>query len=361
MERAKRFYNNSKIKNLFLLGICYMNIFCRLDSMMNKMKFDKILVVQPASMGDMICSTPVFRAIKKKYPDCHLTVAGNKLNKELLESNEDIDEYLVLKKDNLIRRNDDIAILLLPSFMPLVYLYFSDVKKIIAPRIVGYCPTYTKTYALLSLLVKTKWFYIRTYMPKNYLALLMDLDIFTLDTTKHLSFESDIRLKKPTIAIAPSAGNQIKMWSAKKFAKVADEIYKDYDVIILGIDKDKPQIDKMISYLNKKTKVINAYNKYTIDELKTIIYQLKLLIGNDTGLIYIAEAMNVPTIDILGAVDANDQPPRKGNFHQVVKVDRKESELYVLNARRYNEAELKRQINGITVDMVLDKYKLYEK
>ena len=63
----------------------------------------------------------------------------------------------------------------------------------------------------------------------------------------------------------------------------------------------------------------------------------------------------MPTIDIVGPVDENDQPPQ-GKYNLIVKADRKKSELYVMNARKYNIKEAQRQINDITINMVIEKF-----
>ncbi len=55
----------------------------------------KILIAQTTTnLGDMVCTTPVFRAIKKAYPNARLYVLGTRKNKELLEGNTDVDVYI---------------------------------------------------------------------------------------------------------------------------------------------------------------------------------------------------------------------------------------------------------------------------
>jgi len=44
---------------------------------------------------------------------------------------------------------------------------------------------------------------------------------------------------------------------------------------------------------------------------------MSLYVSADTGPIYIAEAFNVPTIDITGPVNENEQPPQ-GEKHKIV-------------------------------------------
>ena len=57
----------------------------------------RIVVVHNAKLGDMVCATPVFRAIRKHIPDAHLIVIGDS-KQNLLSGNLDIDEYIVFEK-----------------------------------------------------------------------------------------------------------------------------------------------------------------------------------------------------------------------------------------------------------------------
>ena len=108
----------------------------------------------------------------------------------------------------------------------------------------------------------------------------------------------------------------------------------------------------MISFLDKDTKVFNTLNMFNIDELKALVSRMSIFISVDTGPIYIAEAFDVATIDIVGPMDENEQPPR-GDKHKIVKIlDRKKPELHIMNARDYDTKEALRQINEIEVEDV---------
>jgi len=99
-------------------------------------------------------------------------------------------------------------------------------------------------------------------------------------------------------------------------------------------------------------RVVNTVGDLSIDELKALISKMSLFISADTGPIYIAEAFNIPTIDIVGPVDENVQPP-KGRIHKLVIPKRTKSELYIMNARNYNKEEALRQVNSILTKSVI--------
>ena len=335
----------------------------------------KILVAQLAKMGDMVCTTPMFRAIKNEYPSSKLYVMGDEVNKKLLSSSGDVDGYIVWHKDwrkmvqILSYEKFDFAALTGPSPETLSVLFLSGIPRIVAPILEGgYSPLRTKSYAILSKFVVTKPHRIGRYAPREYLRLLETFGIFTENTTKHLAFSqyseknvTDFYIKNGVtlgedfiVGVFPSTGNKIKLWGRDKFAKVADYMIDRYKakVIVFGSDSDRKEVDEFLSFLKDRSRVIDAAGAFNIDELKALFSKMAILVSVDTGPIYIAEAFGVGTVDIVGPVDENDQPP-VGGIHKVVVAPRKKPEMGVFNARVYNKREALRQSEDITPEAVI--------
>jgi len=368
-----------KIKNIFLLFLCFLIFFIRGKSNKKIDNPNKVLIAQLAKIGDMVCATPMFKAVKKKYPKSKLYVLGNYLNKELLQGNLDVDKYIIF--DNNIfklikilnKEKIDFACLTGPDFNCLATLYISGISSITAPWIKGgFSPYLTKPYRCLLKFVINKEHIMGNYAPREYLKLLEPIEILDKNTRKHLSFSGNAEDKILNffsnnniltgtdfiVGIAPSAGNKIKLWQRNKFAQLADFIYKKYNakIIIIGGQKDKQVAEEMTRFLNKDIKFIKCLGFFNLDELKALISKLTIFISVDSGPIYIAEAFNIPTIDIVGPMDDKEQPPM-GKLNKIVKIeDRKHPELHVMNSRIYNKKEAKRQISEITVDMVINKF-----
>ncbi len=108
----------------------------------------------------------------------------------------------------------------------------------------------------------------------------------------------------------------------------------------------------MLGALHKKDSVIDLSQKLSIEELKALIAALKLFISVDTGPIYIAEALGVATVDIVGPMDEREQPPH-GERHRVVVAQRTQPAVHIMNASMVDIAEARRQTDAITPAMVL--------
>lgn len=359
-------YNiKSKIKNIWLFVKLSPKLFYFRNKPVNNPR--KILIIQLAKLGDMVCTTPMFRAVKEKYPDCEVLVIGNALNKELIGGNKDINGYIIANQDmiNLARQirdmNFDFACVTGPSFEALATLILSGVKVIAVPRVEnGFSPYETKLYKILSKFVITKSHRMGSYAPREYLRLLEPIGIFTNDTKKHLAF-SEIAAKrageilkpfagKLVIGIAPAAGNKIKEWPTKRFAEVADYAAKKYDavIIIIGGEGDLKHAEEIKLHLSKNTSFIDTTGTLSIEELKALVSKLNLFISVDTGPIYIAEAFGVPTIDIIGPMDEKEQPPVGGVHLLVFDQKRKKPAIHILNSRIYDFYEARRQVETIS-------------
>lgn len=332
----------------------------------------KILIVQNAKLGDMVCTTPMFRAIKKRYPEAKLWVVGDALNREILVGNPDVDEYRVCGSDvyqiarELRKQRFDFGCVTGPDLKGLAVLILAGVHAVVAPRVEGGRSLQTRTYRVLKWFVIQKSHRMGSYAPREYLRLLEPLNIFTEDTTKHLFFSEEAgqrvrnfienqRIEKGQIivGVSPSAGNKIKQWPLERFAAVIDYLVNRHKakVFVIGGRRDEEQVREVMELVTASG-VVNTLNRFSIEELKAFISNLDLFISVDTGPIYIAEAFGVATVDIVGPMDENEQPPR-GSRHRVVVPERREPALHIMNAREYDFAEARRQAEAISVESIV--------
>lgn len=332
-----------------------------------------VLFVSLGKLGDMVCLTPMFHAVKQRYPDCGVTVMGTAVNKLLLTQNADVDEYMIFEnagtstKHAIRQKRFDAAILPSPNFELLALLIRARIPCIAAHTIVnGTCPYEGLGYRLLRKLVFVLSHRMGTYAPTEFLRLLRPLGIESTDTKKHLGFtpaaqtsvQTFLRTKFPDgthfVGIAPGAGNQIKLWGEKKFAELADYVANRYhaSIIIVGAKSDKPFAERMIASLDPKTPYADTTDRFSIDELKALIKEFRIFISVDSGPIYVAETFGTPTVDIVGPMDEREMPPQ-GNHHVVVvPANRSEPATHIMNSRPKDPAEARRQVESITVDMV---------
>ncbi len=334
----------------------------------------KVLIFHTGKLGDTICITPMIQALAQSSHKFKCIVAGSSINKEVLEYHPYVHEYIVVRSEIieqikfLKKERPQIICITTPNFKSLIVALFSRASLIVAPQVVGgYSPYMTLGYRFLLQRVIKIPFAMNEYAPQQYLNLLKPLGVESIDIQKHIYYSKQAegtahnliqkKLGGKAIGLALGAGNDIKQWPIKKFVELTRELLKrnTTDIVyIFGGAKEKDIIQDFRNYFSaQELERIISVSDVSIDELKACISRLDLFVGVDTGPIYIAEALNIPLVDIIGPVSEKEQPPQGPNARLVYLRDRKKPEIHIMNSRVYNVAEARRQIEEITVEMVL--------
>ncbi|MDP3735686.1 MAG: glycosyltransferase family 9 protein [bacterium] len=304
-----------------------------------------VVLPQLTRIGDLVCATPVFRAIKERYPDAHLAVVTTNKVVGIIRNNPRIDEIIIYKSTELLglvralrSGNFDWSFSLTgTSFGNLIFfagLVHNRAKITRSDR--------TWTERLTDWMASHKLFYTHgTYLPRRYLDLLrfigieapreqQEIFVSTEAGARAASFlkEHGLDGRHPLIGVSVTAGNKIKEWGDARFADLARELIARYPtgaVVFLGAPRDSARIGALVESLDVQHRVLNkniqhstlntvlniftAATDFSLDELAAFIKRLDLYIGVDTGPIYIAHALSMPLVDITGPVDPWEQPP----------------------------------------------------
>jgi len=280
-------------------------------------KPNKILCVETAFIGDCLLTTPLIRGIKEVFPDSSLSFLGRPVGCYALEKNPHISNFISYDKNGkqkglfgylkIIQRikkeRFDLAILPHRSARTTVLTRLSNI-----PRRVGF------DNARFSFLLTDKIYYDRKYHEaERKLSLIKGfgissdergLDIFIDDSSRKkrdiLIFSWGIRKDDFVIGFLPFAHWETKRWLISGFAEVINKVSFEYNAktIIFGEEADKQSAYKIYALTRKKP--IIACGAISISELPAFFERCDLIIGNDTGPIYIAYGLNKKTIVILG-------------------------------------------------------------
>lgn len=295
----------------------------------------KILVIQTAKIGDLVCATPVFREIKKKLPDSHLTVLITVKTKDILKNNPRVDEIIlvddypgILGKIKLLRKlrkgKYDWAFNLLPGSFNNIIAFWSLVPNRVATCYKGA----GEIMDLLSVFNNYRLEYKRhTCLIGHYLNLLKVLGIEQASEEKEMFVRPEEERKASNflvqnslstddllIGISAVPGNKIKQWDLSKFAALSDLLIERVKVKIIftGSADDRSGVEKIQKMMRNRS--INAAGYFKLHELSALLRLLKLFISVDSGPLYIANALGVPVIDIGGCYDIREQSPSGGKY-----------------------------------------------
>lgn len=300
---------------------------------------DSIIVFQTAKIGDMICATPVFREIKRAYPNRHLAVAVDPASEPVIRHNPHIDEIIVIDRKKtrgligkavlaarIFRRRYSAALILAPNTTNIIVPYWALIPKrvVIYPDFLG-----STLKELLTFNTHLEYHLSPKTATETYLASLRHFGIMKGSTDKEV-YPSPQAVERfadfyagtdrPFVGIILSTGNAMKDWGRRNFAALAHEILAgtNASICLFGTEKDKPVAIEIIGAANRNRRIENLCGQASLEELPAVIKGLSLMIGVDTGLVYMADALGVPVIDIAGPCDMRDQRPT-GKAAQIIQ------------------------------------------
>jgi ADP-heptose:LPS heptosyltransferase len=291
-----------------------------------KKEVKRILVIQTAKIGDMICTTPVFREIRKKYPSAHLTALINPVTRGVIENNPHIDEIKAIRHNDykglagkmdlsaLIKKGDyDIAVCLNPNVPYAVALVWGlvPVRISVMPDFAG------GTFKLASRLFTHLEKHVRGSMViETYMKMLKEIGIESEDISREVyqsgSTESGVgSIEAPLTGIAISSGNKMKEMEPDRIIELVNKLLENTGthIVLIGSGHDRDAAEDLCGSFGNKERVINAAGKFSLAELPALIERLSLFIGVDSGITYMADALSIPLINVAGTADMQDQRP----------------------------------------------------
>lgn len=269
-------------------------------------KINKILVIRNDKIGDLVTSTPVFRELRKNFPNTEIIFISSKSAKQIVEKNKNIDrifaaDYPPTNYKNLIgyikilkilkMEKIDVGIDLRGSIFNILFLYLIKAKYK-----VGYYNRYFSKFFLDYAYKKdrenTHAVFQRINLinkslnlnSKNY-----DLDIAVdrEDTKKADEIIKKFKLKK-FICIVPDASLKYKQWPLKRFDLIIKYIYTNYPkykIILIGSDKEK------INWLKKRNENLIVPEELLDLRVSYLLFKKSnLVITHDGGPMHIAGA-----------------------------------------------------------------------
>ena len=279
----------------------------------------KIAIVKLSSLGDIIHSMVALQFIKRSYPDSKIDWIVEEKYKGLLENNLHLENIYTVSLQKAKKRKS-------------IFLLFQELKKI--RKLKGYdfvidAQGLIKS-AIVAKMISTKQNVgfdkksIReplAAMFYNYKVAVaydensIDRNVAVICNPLSISLQSnDIIDKNPFII--PSFKNQTSSkayivfvigstWESRnypkeKYVEIANKLQKKC-LTIWGDESEKIKA----KWMALQSEFIEVAPKLTLDELKGVIKNSTLLIGNDTGPSHMAWAMNLPSIILFGPTPIN--------------------------------------------------------
>ncbi|MCF8074956.1 MAG: lipopolysaccharide heptosyltransferase II [Desulfotignum sp.] len=290
----------------------------------------RILIRAANWVGDAIMTTPVIRAVRKNFPDAHITVLAKPWVIPVYENNPYVDDVMVydaagrhkmgrgtLRLTSDIRqRQFDLAILMQNAFEAALLVSLAQV-----PVRVGY-NTDARTW-LLKPAIPLDPALKKTHLIDYYLGILtgagltthgrnMDLHMSSSDrdAAVHRLAQINTMAATPVLGINPGAtGGTAKRWFPDRYAALCKRLAKTYDtrILIFGGPKDRA-LGEQVGAMAPGC-CVNLAGETTLGQAFALIHQCDLFVTNDSGLMHAAAALNISQVAIIGSTDPKATSP----------------------------------------------------
>ncbi|MFH1223073.1 MAG: glycosyltransferase family 9 protein [Pseudomonadota bacterium] len=331
----------------------------------------RILIIRFSSLGDITMATAMPRVLRKKFPDAEIDFATAEEFKDVIEWNPYLDKKMYLSRGGGIGE----LFRVLREIKSNKYDVIIDAHRSIRSTIICMLtPSVKKLYLNKRTLQRLLLIYLKLNVFKRielqiveYIKPLKRLGVFYDGKGTEIFIPADVKERvkkamlvkiknfgqKKLVGFVPSAHWPGKRWSVDNFKDLAGLITKELgaDIIIVGGKKDTFCADIARSYDN----VHSFAGEFGIAESAAALSMCELVVANDTGMMHVAEAVEVDVVSIMGptSYEFGCYPHRPKS--RVVEID-----MWCRPCSKNGQGVCIRSgkrpcLNDVTPEMVLDK------
>ena len=292
----------------------------------------RILVKEVNWLGDIVMSLPALRAIRKSFPDAHVTVLIKKELASFFDGARWINEVIPygLRKgffpgladrkrivSDLRKRHFDLAILFPNSFDSALWPLLARI-----PARAGY--SRDARGLLLSHRTRPTAEILEVHQVHYYLHMLKetvglggssddfapDVDPAACERMSKFLAERRRQPKAPLIAMAVAAAyGPAKEWPAERFARTIDLLSDKYgaECVLVGAPSERRKSEEVVA--RSKAGAVMAAGETTVGEAMALLSLCSGFAGNDSGSMHVAGALGKPTVGIYGSTRADRTGP----------------------------------------------------
>ena len=280
------------------------------------MNNSRILVVAPAWIGDLIISLSFLRALKNIDKNSKIDLLVNEdlvdivkyfpIISNIISSQTSHGKLSLLYRIKLglkLRKNNYRDCYILPnSFKSSIIPFIAGVRNRIS-----YLGEFR--YGLVNKIIKK--IDRKEGMVNRYLNLInhkyqSEYQPALTDKIGQNNNTHRLLLKKKYLVFCPDAEfGPSKRWPVNKWMDLAESLKDKFQIVFVGLDTT------ISSYINEthNDSFLDLIGKTSLDEVIDILGQSCCVVSNDSGLMHVAAALNLPVVGIYGSSSPQYTPP----------------------------------------------------
>lgn len=263
----------------------------------------KILVVRFSSIGDIVLTTPVLRAMKEQLKHVEIHYLTKTAFKVILEHNPHVDRIFTIDKSI----KEVVGTLKTENYDCIIDLHKNARTLSLKFRLRRPFHSFPKRNL-------EKWLLVRlglnrmpsAHLVQRYFETVKTLGVqndnerceFFLTDEDRVNLKTDFGvLPESFCAIAIGAQFATKRMPVELLKNIIDKI--PYAIVLMGGSSDDERAKQLIEKCGRKD-LFNACGKYTLRQSAFIISNAGVLITNDTGLMHIATCFGIQVVSVWG-------------------------------------------------------------
>jgi ADP-heptose:LPS heptosyltransferase len=304
-----------------------------------------LIVRQHDQLGDFLLATPVFKAVRERYPQAFITVVTRSYTAHVAESNAYIDTVVPIYEHGgdwtldraaevarLVRHKADLTIVL------------NTVSHSLTSDLIARCSTrgvilgsehlpFSGTTRNFFYHLNAPWLAEVRHQSQRNLDILRPLGIQGGDLHEHIHLRQEEmawaarhlaelgrEAGRPLIAIHPGAGKLANRWPAARFAEAANVLAREFNAQIYatwgGSEADLGE--ELLAGLDQPLHSRHG----EIRRMAALLAQADLFLCNDTGVMHVGAAVGTPLVAVFGPTDPGQWKPWGEAFVAVRAEDR---------------------------------------
>lgn len=299
----------------------------------------KYLIVGPSWVGDMVMAQSLFIDIKQREPESVIDVLAPAWTSAIVDRMPEVSELVSanfshgklslterFRLGKRLRQNGYTDAILLPNSLKSALLPFiAKIAKrtgFIGEQRWGLVNDIRKLHK--SSLPMTVQRFIALGLPKgaeprSLTSIPAPKLLANQESAKAVMHELGLTLDKKVLVLCPGAEfGASKQWPAKCYAEIANHyLAQGWQIWLMGSDKDQTVCAEIDGLTGSKCHVLAG--KTLLPQAVDLISKASMVVSNDSGLMHIAAALQVPLVAVYGSTDPGHTPPLSDN-HSIARL-----------------------------------------
>ncbi len=304
------------------------------------MGIERILIVRTDRVGDVLLSTPVVTALRRRYPRAHLAALVSSYAQDVIRGHPDVDEVICdhrLGKHAGLRgfcrllgeiksRSFDAALVLRPTWRVALLIYLAGIGIRVGTG-----------YRAYQFLFNRRVYEHRSSWGKHEVehnlslarvlgaseegfSTRMTFSRSDQGTVRKLLADWSVMPQERLVLVHPGSGGSARDWTIQGFAGLADRLMENgtASVVLSGGISDEQVVSRVEGLMRQRP--LTFPHSLSLKELAALIARCQLVVTNSTGPMHMASAVGTPVVALFSPL-RSCSPQRWGPWggkHRVI-------------------------------------------